>query len=136
MEKLQALIEEGLLFFGIGRDATTTDRLVRYVEDLGRWNRTMNLVGLKESQRIVIDLLYDAFFLHTRVAGLNCLLDLGSGAGIVSIPLAILNPGTQIVSLDSNLKKIPLPESGEAAFGSCTAGDRPRTRRRDTAPRR
>jgi 16S rRNA (guanine527-N7)-methyltransferase len=117
MEKLPQLIEEGLVFFGIGYDATTADRLVRYVEELGRWNRTMNLVGLKEGERIIVDLLYDAFFLHTRVAGLNCLLDLGSGAGIVSIPLAILNPGKQIFSLDSSLKKIVFQKAVKRLLG-------------------
>ena len=66
----------------------------------------MNLVGLKEGGQIVGDLVYDAFFLHTHVAGLNSLLDLGSGSGVVSIPLAILNPDKQIFSLDKALKKI------------------------------
>jgi 16S rRNA (guanine527-N7)-methyltransferase len=106
MERLQGLIEEGLAFFGIGYDPTTAGRLFSYVEELGRWMRTMNLVGLKEGGQIVGDLVYDAFFLHTRVAGLNSLLDLGSGAGIVSVPLAILNPDKQIFSLDKALKKI------------------------------
>ncbi len=106
MERLQGLIEEGLTFFGIGYDETTARQLLSYVEELGRWMRTMNLVGLKEGGQIVGDLVYDAFFLHTRVAGMNSLLDLGSGAGVVSIPLAVLNPDKQIFSLDKALKKI------------------------------
>lgn len=106
MERLQGLIEEGFAFFGIAYDAKTTRRLLSYVEELGRWNRTMNLTGLKEGGQIVGDLVYDAFFLHTRVAGLNSLLDLGSGAGVVSVPLAILNPDRQIFSLDKALKKV------------------------------
>ncbi len=106
MERLQGLIEEGLTFFGIGYDETTARQLLSYVEELGRWMRTMNLVGLKEGGQIVGDLVYDAFFLHTLVAGMNSLLDLGSGAGVVSIPLAVLNPDKQIFSLDKALKKI------------------------------
>ena len=117
MEKLQGLIEEGLLFFGIGHVAATADRLARYVEEVGRWNRAMNLVGLKEGERIVTDLLYDAFFLHTRVTEFKTLLDLGSGAGIVSIPLALLNPGKQIFSLDSSLKKITFQKTVKRLLG-------------------
>ncbi len=106
MERLEGLMGEGLAFFGIGCDATTARRLLSFVEELGRWNRTMNLVGLKEGGQIVGDLVYDAFFLHTRVAGFDSVLDLGSGAGVVSIPLAILNPDKQIFSLDKALKKV------------------------------
>ena len=117
MERLQGLIEEGLTFFTIGYDTATARRLFSYVGELGRWNRTMNLVGLKEGGQIVSDLVYDAFFLHTRVAGLNSLLDLGSGSGIVSITLAILNPDTQIFSLDKTLKKVLFQKAMKRLLG-------------------
>ncbi len=105
MGRLEGLIEEGLAFFNIGYDPTMVRHLLSYVEELGRWNRTMNLVGFKEGGQIVGNLVYDAFFLHTRVGGAKTILDLGSGAGVVSVPLAVLNPDKRIYSLDKAVKK-------------------------------
>lgn len=105
MEALERLIEEGLTHFAIGGDPEAVRRLLSYTKELERWNHTINLVGLKRAERIVADLLYDAFFLHTRVAAGTSLLDLGSGAGVVSVPLAILNPGKRVFSVDKSLKK-------------------------------
>ena len=77
----------------------------------------MNLVGVKEGGQIVGDLVYDAFFLHTRITGFDSLLDLGSGSGVVSIPLAILNPDKQIFSLDKTLKKILFQKAVKRLLG-------------------
>ncbi len=117
MERLQGLIEEGLAFFNIGYDTATVRLLVSYVEELGRWNRTMNLVGLKEGGQIVGNLVYDTFFLHTQITGLNSLLDLGSGSGVVAIPLAILNPDKQVFSLDKTLKKVLFQKAMKRLLG-------------------
>ncbi|MGD0229406.1 MAG: RsmG family class I SAM-dependent methyltransferase [Syntrophorhabdales bacterium] len=106
MERLQDLIEEGLTHFNIDHDAKSVGHLVSYIGELERWNRTMNLVGLKDSRRIVGELVYDAFFLHTRVAGERSLLDLGSGAGVIAIPLSILDPTMRVISVDKGLKKV------------------------------
>jgi 16S rRNA (guanine527-N7)-methyltransferase len=105
METLERLIEVGLAHFAIEGGAEAMPRLLSYTKELERWNRTINLVGLKKAERIVADLLYDAFFLHTCVAASASLLDLGSGAGVASVPLAILNPGMKVFSVDKSLKK-------------------------------
>jgi 16S rRNA (guanine527-N7)-methyltransferase len=61
---------------------------------------------LKNAPAIVNELIYDALFLFTRIGKTASLLDLGSGAGIVAVPLAILDPGRRVCSLDKNLKKV------------------------------
>ena len=66
----------------------------------------MNLVGLKGGGRIVEGLLYDAFFIRSRLPGAGSLLDLGSGSGVVAIPLAVLDPGRDIYSVDKTFKKV------------------------------
>ena len=105
MDPLERLIEEGLAHFSIVAGPDAAARLLSYTKELARWRRTVNLVGLKDDRRIVTDLLYDAFFLHTCLAAASSLLDLGSGAGVVSIPLALLNPEKRVISLDKSLKK-------------------------------
>ncbi len=117
MQKPERLIEDGLAFYGIEYDAAMADCLVRFVGELVRWSRTMNLVGLKEEERIVVDLLYDAFFLHTRLRDAGSVLDLGSGSGVVALPLAVLNPNKRIFSMDSNLKKITFQRAMKRLLG-------------------
>jgi 16S rRNA (guanine527-N7)-methyltransferase len=63
-------------------------------------------VGLKDPESIVRELLNDAFFLHGYAKSNESILDLGSGAGILAIPLAILNKEMQVFSVDRTLKKI------------------------------
>ena len=67
MEGLRELIAEGFACFGIERDGETVARLASYVCELERWGRTMNLTGPKEAGRIVTGLVYDAFFIRSRI---------------------------------------------------------------------
>lgn len=106
MEGLRELIAEGFACFGIERDGETVARLASYVCELERWGRTMNLTGPKEAGRIVTGLVYDAFFIRSRIPDEGSLLDLGSGAGVVAVPLAVLDPKRSIFSMEKTLKKV------------------------------
>jgi 16S rRNA (guanine527-N7)-methyltransferase len=106
MEGPGELIAESLARFGIERDRETVARLASYAGELERWGRTMNLSGLKEAGRIVTGLIYDAFFIRSRIPETGSLLDLGSGAGVVALPLAILDPERRIFSIEKTLKKV------------------------------
>ncbi len=103
---LQQLLEEGLRHYGIDHTAGHVARLCLFLSELMKWNERMNLVGLKYGDVIVTELLYDAFFLHTCVRDAPSVLDLGSGSGVVSVPLSVLNDAKAIFSLDKSLKKI------------------------------
>ena len=103
---LEKIIEYGLVSFDILFNEPVLKALRLYVTELKKWNERINLVGLKEAESIVRELLYDAFFLdnYTRESESN--LDMGSGAGILAIPLKILNEKMQVFSIDKSLKKI------------------------------
>lgn len=105
-EALRKAIEEGLNLFGIGCDEAKLSQICSYVESLEKWNSRMNLTGLKEIERFVRELLYDAFFLSTCMGGSSRILDLGSGSGVLAIPTAILSPETIVMSVDKSLKKV------------------------------
>ena len=81
-------------------------RILRFLVELDRWNRKMNLVGLKDISRVCRELLADSFFLHAFVGDRHHLVDVGSGSGILAVPLAVLNEAVVVHSVDSNLKKI------------------------------
>jgi len=100
------LLEQGLVFFRVPFDGSIIHDLCLYVTEIEKWNRRMNLVGFKDTSSIVQKLIYDAMLLHGYVKEGPSVLDLGSGSGILAIPLAILSKEVQIFSVDKSLRKI------------------------------
>lgn len=86
------------------------DKLVAYLELLGKWNRTYNLTAIREPGRMVTHHALDALavlahFPDDASRSALRILDVGSGAGLPAIPLAIARPSWRITALDSNHKK-------------------------------
>lgn len=103
---LEKTIERGLMSLKVPFHGSDLKALCRYVTELTKWNERINLVGLKDPEPIIRELLNDAFFLIGYAKSNESILDLGSGAGILAIPLAILNKEMQVFSVDRTLKKI------------------------------
>ena len=82
--------------------------LNKFLVLLRKWNKTRNLVSRQTSTQ---DLNYHVIDCLALNKELDCkkLLDVGSGAGFPGIVTAISNPKLEITLLDSNLKKISLP---------------------------
>jgi 16S rRNA (guanine527-N7)-methyltransferase len=104
--ELEKLVEKGLRFFSIPHDKRVVGDLCFYVRELDKWNKRMNLTGLKDSRLVIRELLYDAFFLFSRMTGAGSVLDLGSGSGILGIPVKILDENLVVFSVDKSMKKI------------------------------
>src|SRR5207244_11103052 len=78
-----------------------------YTEPLDKWNRTHNLTGIREPQRVVTHHLLDALATlpHLPDAESLRLIDVGSGGGLPGVPLAIARSQWRVTLLDSNRKK-------------------------------
>ena len=83
---------------------TAVERLLDYVDLPARWNRTYNLSAVRDPAEMVTRHLLDSLAVLPHVHGAT-LADLGSGAGLPGIPLAIARPGLQVTLVDSNGKK-------------------------------
>ena len=79
-------------------------RLLAYVDLLARWNATYNLSAVRDPLEMVTRHLLDSLAIVPYVRG-ETLADLGSGAGLPGIPLAIFAPQRQVTLVDSNGKK-------------------------------
>ncbi|MFK7957001.1 MAG: 16S rRNA (guanine(527)-N(7))-methyltransferase RsmG [Lysobacterales bacterium] len=78
--------------------------LLSYLDELHQWNQTYNLSGIKSREAMLSRHLLDALAVHPYLAGSRW-IDVGAGAGIPGIPLAIVQPTRSFWLLDSAGKK-------------------------------
>lgn len=85
-------------------DAAAADRLVQFIQLLNKWNAAYNLTSVRDMKSMVTRHIMDSLVILPYLHG-HRVLDVGSGAGLPGIPLALLNPDRQFTLLDSNSKK-------------------------------
>jgi 16S rRNA (guanine527-N7)-methyltransferase len=93
----------------LGLDLALATPLLDYLGLLLRWNRTYNLTAVRDPMEMVDKHLLDSLAMQPHVAALGAaggaLADLGTGAGLPGIPLAIATPGLRVTLVESNGKK-------------------------------
>lgn len=103
-DPLRQRLGAGLAALQIELPAAVIERLLDYVVLLARWNATYNLSAVRDPAEMVTRHLLDSLALLPHVRG-ETLADLGSGAGLPGLPLAIVAPQRQVTLVDSNGKK-------------------------------
>ncbi|MGJ8513937.1 Ribosomal RNA small subunit methyltransferase G [Carnimonas sp. R-84981] len=102
---LQPILEQGLAELGIELDQQRIATLLRYVALLHKWNGAYNLTAVRDPRDMVVRHLLDSLSILPWVKG-PALLDVGAGAGLPGIVLAIARPELAVSLLDSNGKKV------------------------------
>lgn len=97
-------LKAGLRALGLHDLQTCAPRLLDYLTLLAKWNKVYNLTAVRELNRMLPQHLLDSLAVFPYITG-NNLLDIGSGAGLPGIPLAIAKPEMPVTLLDSNHKK-------------------------------
>ena len=89
---------------GIALPARAPEKLIDYLGLLTHWNRAFNLTAIRDPRQMISKHLLDSLSVLPYV-GEGLVADVGSGAGLPGIPLAIALPETRFVLIDSNGKK-------------------------------
>ena len=79
-------------------------QLITYLDLLQKWNRVFNLTAITDPKEMIYLHLMDCLLVSPFITSQNC-LDIGSGAGLPGIPLAITHPEQHWTLLDKNIKK-------------------------------
>lgn len=107
----QTLLRQGAQDLGIGMNSAQLQQLLTYLQQLLKWNKAYNLTAIKDYQQMVSLHLLDSLAIVPYVQKLTpkqrpSLLDVGTGAGLPGVVLAIMLPHWHITLLDSNGKKM------------------------------
>jgi 16S rRNA (guanine527-N7)-methyltransferase len=97
-------LNSGVAELGISLSEQQQRLLLQYLELLVKWNRAYNLTAIREPAKMVSRHLLDSLAIAKHLRGQR-VLDVGTGAGLPGIPLAIVFPDREFHLLDSNGKK-------------------------------
>ena len=90
---------------GLTLQQTQHDQLIEYLYLLEKWNQVYNLTAIRNLRKMLSYHLLDSLSILPGLENCRKALDVGSGAGLPGIPLAIAMPEAIWVMLDSNARK-------------------------------
>lgn len=110
---LRSKLEVGVQQLGLDLPGAVIDKLLAYLELLVKWNKVHNLTAVRDPEEMVTLHLLDSLSVLPYVPA-GRLLDVGSGAGLPGIILAICRPDLQVTTIDAVQKKASFMRQAKA----------------------
>jgi len=102
----QAALESGLGELALALPAGASEKLMSYLQLLAKWNKVYNLTAIRDPLQAVSHHLLDSLAVLRELPDrTGALADVGSGAGLPGIPIAIAEPARSVTLNDANEKK-------------------------------
>jgi 16S rRNA (guanine527-N7)-methyltransferase len=112
------LLERGLGALSVPVSPAAQQRLLAYLALLEKWNRTINLTAIRERERMVTQHLLDSLSVLPFLGPQDHrLADIGSGAGLPGIPLALARPELHVTLIEPNQKKVAFLRQAKLELG-------------------
>jgi len=102
--ELEERLRAGLQSLGVAAPGGECETLARFLALLDKWNKAFNLTAVRDPGEMVSRHVLDSLTAIPYLHGLS-VLDVGTGAGLPGVPLAVLEQQRQFVLLDSGGKK-------------------------------
>ncbi|MCW8919687.1 MAG: 16S rRNA (guanine(527)-N(7))-methyltransferase RsmG [Gammaproteobacteria bacterium] len=116
MGELRARLDSGLQQLGLELPEAVRARLIAYIRLLVKWNKAYNLTAVRDPQEMVTRHLLDSLAVVPHLPA-GRIIDVGSGAGLPGIPLALVFPERDFTLLDANGKKSRFLVQARAELG-------------------
>ncbi len=112
MNDIQQLLTDEFDKASIKLSEHTLYQLFQFIDFLLDANQSVNLTAITDQKEALFKHIFDSLVIFNRPEYIEArrIIDIGSGAGIPGIPLAICSPEKQFISLDSVQKKIKFQE--------------------------
>jgi 16S rRNA (guanine527-N7)-methyltransferase len=104
MERCREILTAGLEALSLTLTEAQIEQLLAFIKLLAKWNKAYNLTAIRKLEDMVALHLLDSLAILPHIHGQR-VIDIGTGAGLPGIPLAICLPDVQFTLLDSNAKK-------------------------------
>ncbi|WP_455003010.1 16S rRNA (guanine(527)-N(7))-methyltransferase RsmG [Cardiobacterium hominis] len=101
----QEKLERGLDALPFAVSAAERAQFVRYLDLLNKWNQVHNLTAVRDAEEQVSRHVLDCLAVLPYIEDAATLADIGSGAGLPALMLAIMRPQLAVTALESNGKK-------------------------------
>lgn len=98
-------LARGVSALGLDIAAETQQRLLAYLTLIAKWNRVYNLTAVRETEKMLTHHLLDCLAVIPHLVPARSILDVGSGAGLPGIPLALVWQQSRVTLLEANHKK-------------------------------
>ena len=101
---LAAQLATGIAELGLDVNSEVQEKLLAYLELMAKWNRVYNLTALRNPGEWLTHHLLDSLSVLPHIRG-PLVVDVGSGAGLPGLVLAMVRPDWQVVSVEAVDKK-------------------------------
>jgi 16S rRNA (guanine527-N7)-methyltransferase len=113
---LQRDIQQGCTALQIDVTDTVAEKLAGFIGLLEKWNRVYNLTAVRDPQAMVVRHILDSLVVRPFLTD-GSLLDVGTGAGLPGLPIAIVRPELPVTLLDANAKKLRFVRQAASELG-------------------
>jgi 16S rRNA (guanine527-N7)-methyltransferase len=104
MEECRKILVNGIVSLNLNATDDQVDQLIGFIKLIEKWNKAYNLTAIRNREEMARLHILDSLAIVPHIEGKR-IIDIGTGAGLPGIPLAICLPEIDFTLLDSNAKK-------------------------------